>query len=144
LEDFLQKEFDKTIAINNYACPGIGEAYAMATEDKMEGFAEKGGIKHWNQHWAGVIMKAGNDAITMESYARGATEGTDENQVSDIIYRDWIFGMYQQPQWVTGESGEPFIYPLNYDQLSKTFHAQHLNSGTHGNKATTMSVISTK
>jgi hypothetical protein len=83
----------------------------------------------WNFHWAGVVMKAGADNITLENYAimfpkTGDPVKDKENRqrAYDWTNTDWVFQMYG-----TVKEGQ-------------TFHEQHLKSGTHGTKATTFRV----
>ena len=127
--------FDKHVGINRFANPDIGDAYTMVTEGDMPGFASSG--KTWNFHWAGVVGKDGPDNLTLEGYAVSAgpliekakTEKTGAELKAEIarlrkwaanyVDRDWVFQMYG-----TEEAG-------------KTFHDDHLDSGTHGNRATT-------
>jgi hypothetical protein len=129
--------FDKHVGINRNVNPEIGEAYTMVTEKDMPGFDE-GGFT-WGFHWAGVIAKDGSDNITLEGYAMNPLgqimqvmqDPNDPDldakieqiikKTSEYISRAWVFQMYGQ------DNGQ-------------TFHDEHLNSGTHGNRATTMNV----
>ncbi|GAB4524267.1 MAG: hypothetical protein Tsb0020_42440 [Haliangiales bacterium] len=112
--------FDKQAGINHYANPEIGESYTMATEADMPGF-KRMGPKTWNFHWGGVIMKGGTDNVTLENFAV-TSEYADSVGVEqgDFIDRDWNFDMYGTVD------------------KSQTFHTEHLDSNTHGNKATTL------
>lgn len=118
-----QDAFDKAAAINAYANPEIGEAYAMATGYDMHGF-KKLQQSTWNFHWGGVIMKDGPDNVTLENYAVIA-KGIDR-----FINRDWNFAIYG----TMASSGG----------AKDTFHAEHLGSKTHGSHATSMAVRTDK
>jgi hypothetical protein len=118
--------FDKAAGTNHYANPEIGESYTMATEANMPGFKETG-KKTWNFHWAGVIMKAGSDNITLENFAVTAAYAKSKGVAqSAFIDRDWNFDMY------------------GTQNQSQTFHQEHLDSNTHGNMATSMAVRTDK
>ncbi|WP_428268371.1 DUF4157 domain-containing protein [Haliangium sp.] len=112
--------FDKQAGINHYANPEIGESYAMATEADMPGF-KKMGPKTWNFHWGGVIMKGGSDNITLENFAVTSKYAKSKGvKQGEFIDRDWNFDIYGTVD------------------KSQTFHHDHLDSNTHGNKATTI------
>lgn len=113
LTDKGKKEFDKVAHINTGANPQVGGGYTLNTEYGMPGFKEKGNMT-WNFHWAGVVMKDGTDNITLENYADG--------KGYESINTDWNFQMYG-----TVKKGQ-------------FFHEQHLDSGTHGTKATAFEV----
>lgn len=129
--------FDKFAGINAYANPEIGGTYTMVTEKQMPGYSEVGPA--WNFHWAGVIMKHGGDNLTLEGYAVMAPkeEIVDikkkykgkqrEKKLQELrakyaawINRGWMCQMYGTKSKV------------------QTFHGQHLRSGTHGTRATTL------
>ncbi len=129
--------FDKFAGINKYANPEVGQTYTIVSESKMPGYKEKGFT--WNFHWAGVIMKDGPDNMTLEGYAVMAGDeeieelkrnysGAEldkkleelEDKYASWINRSWVVQMYG-----TKKAGQ-------------TFHEQHLGSGTHGTRATTM------
>ena len=118
--------FDKAAKINHYANPNIGESYTMATEADMPGFKETS-AKTWNFHWAGVALKDGGDNVTLENFAvtsaYAASKGVAQGSFID---RDWNFDMY------------------GTTDKSQTFHKEHLDSNTHGNMATSMTVRTDK
>jgi hypothetical protein len=114
--------FDRRAGINNYANPGIGEAYTMASGYDLPGFSTAG-RSVWNFHFAGVIMKDGADNITLENYAVGNREAVNSR---------WNFALYG----TTHSDGS-----VDKDE---TFHHDHLNSGTHGTQATTLRVRTDK
>jgi hypothetical protein len=119
-------KFDKEAGINHYANPEVGESYSMATEGDMPGFNDYG-KSPWNYHWAGVIMKDGGDNITLENYAVGTAEAASKGVAQrDYIDRKWNFAMYGTT-----------------DQ-NQTFHKEHLDSQTHGSKATSIVVRTDK
>lgn len=61
--------FDRSVGINKYATPGVGEAYSIVA-NKDEAIDQ--GV--WNFHWGGVVMKSGGDSVTLENFAAsGAT-----------------------------------------------------------------------
>ena len=77
--------FDRSVGINNYATPTVGEAYSIVA-NKDEAIDQ--GV--WNFHWGGVVMRSGGDTVTMENFAgSGATA--------------WDFQMYG-PASKTGQS----------------------------------------
>ena len=108
-----RRAFDAFAGINTAANPEVGGGYTMNTEYNMPGFKEQGDMT-WNFHWAGVVMKDGTDNITLENYADG--------KGYDSINTDWNFQMYG-----TVKKGQ-------------TFHEQHLETGTHANRASTFKV----
>lgn len=108
-----RRAFDRFAGINTAANPSIGGGYTMNTEYNMPGFHEKGDMT-WNFHWAGVVMKDGTDNITLENYADG--------RGYESINTDWNFQMYG-----TVKKGQ-------------TFHEQHLDSNTHGSRASSFAV----
>jgi hypothetical protein len=124
--------FDKAAGINHFANPNIGESYTMATEANMPRF-KKAGDMTWNFHWAGVAMKDGSDNITLENFAVTEEAAKDANvEQGKFIDRDWNFDMYG----TVDDKGA-------VDE-SQTFHNDHLNTGTHGNRATSMVVRTDK
>ena len=109
----------------------------MVSESDMPGYTETGFT--WNFHWAGVIMKDGRDNLTLEGYAVMAPDEEinalklkykgkklekklDElsNKYASWINRDWVCQIY------------------GTQKKTQTFHEQHLASGTHGTRGTTM------
>ncbi len=75
-------EFDKKHGINQYAAPGVGEAYTRRRDDMLGGTG-------FNFHWGGVIMVAGGDRVTFENYTKGkGYKARDE---------DWYFATYGPP-----------------------------------------------
>lgn len=122
-----QDKFDREAGINHYANPDIGDTYTMATEGDMPGFKQKKGANVWNYHWGGVIMKDGSDNITLENYAVTGEYAKSKGVSSrDFVNREWNFEMY------------------GTEDKDQTFHNDHLDSGTHGSKATTMRVQTQK
>ena len=125
--------FDQYAKVNTAADPEIGGAYTMATEYNMPGSDvvrdRRGKAKpRWNFHWGGVIMKDGSNNITLENYAVGFAPTGDakkdrENQerAYNWVNRNWNYQMYG-----TVKTGQ-------------TFHEQHLETGTHGTRASTFS-----
>ena len=61
--------FDRSVGLNQYATPDVGEAYSIvANKDEV---IDQG---VWNFHWGGVVMKSGGDTVTLENFAgSGAT-----------------------------------------------------------------------
>ncbi len=132
-----RRAFDKFAGINASANPEVGQTYTTVSEAKMPGFKRHGFT--WNFHWAGVIMKDGGDNLTLEGYAVMA----GEQEIADLRatytgaeldkklkelgakYAEWI-----NREWVCQMYGTK--------KLAQTFHQQHLKSGTHGTRATTM------
>jgi len=74
--------FDKKYGINQYAAPGVGEAFTRRRDDMLGGSG-------FNFHWGGVIMVAGGDRVTFENYTKGkGYKAKDE---------DWYFSTYGPP-----------------------------------------------
>jgi hypothetical protein len=128
LKDEGKNAFAMSLGINQYANPEIGGGYTMATGYDLPGFAENG-KKVWNFHWAGVIMKAGTDNVTLENYAVGFPRTGDEKKDAenrkrayDWTNKSWLFQLY----------GVKF--------KGQSFHEQHLDTGTHGTQATSFAV----
>jgi hypothetical protein len=113
LGDKGRRVFDQFAGINSAANPQVGGGYTLNTEYDMPGFKEMGKMT-WNFHWAGVVMKDGSDNITLENYADG--------NGYDSINTEWNFQMYG-----TIKKGQ-------------TFHEQHLDSNTHGNRGSAFAV----
>jgi hypothetical protein len=129
LTDDGKRAFDQAAGINDYANPAIGEAYTMSSGYNFPGFQGIPGQTTWNFHWAGVIMKDASDNITLENYAvTGEYAQSVGVPQRDFVDRGWNFAMYGS---VKGDG--------TVDE-NETFHHDHLDSGTHGNKATTMAV----
>jgi hypothetical protein len=126
-----RRMFDKFASINTAANPEIGGAYTMNTEYKMPGSdvvrEDDGTAKmRWNFHWGGVVMKDGANNVTLENYAvmfakTGDKKKDEENakRAYDWTNRGWNYQMYG-----TVKEGQ-------------TFHEQHLETGTHGTRAST-------
>ncbi len=126
-----RKVFDQYSSINTAANPEIGGAYTMNTEYRMPGsdvVREEDGSPRmrWNFHWGGVVMKDGPNNITLENYAVMFEETGDEavdaanrEKAYDWTNREWKYQMYG-----TVKEGQ-------------TFHEQHLETGTHGTRAST-------
>lgn len=127
LDEAGQRAFAEYAQINVAVNPEIGEGYTMATGKDLPGFTSSGDT--WNFHWAGVVMKAGTDNITLENYAimfapTGDKKVDKDNQrrAYDYTNTNWVFQMYGTVK--TGQS----------------FHEEHLRSGTHGSRGTTLRV----
>jgi hypothetical protein len=108
-----RRRFDQATGINTGANPHVGGGYTMNTEYNMPGFKEMA-RNTWNFHWAGVVMKDGSDNITLENYADG--------NGYDSVNMDWNYQMYG-----TVKKGQ-------------TFQEEHLDSNTHGSRASTFAV----
>ena len=117
-----QDKFDKEAGINHYANPEIGQTYTMATEGDMKGFEKVQKDFTWNYHWAGVVMKDGSDNISLENYAvtRDYAKSKGLDSTGMFINREWNFDMY------------------GTEDKDQTFHQAHLDTGTHGTKATSI------
>ncbi len=121
-----RRAFDKFAGINTAADPAIGGAYTMNTEYKMPGSGEVPGKKRWNFHWGGVILKDGSNNVTLENYAVGfaatgdaAKDKANRQRAYDWVNHEWNFQMYG-----TAKKGQ-------------SFHEEHLDTGTHGTRAST-------
>jgi hypothetical protein len=117
-----QDELDKTLGINRWANPEIGEAYTTSSGgEEHAGMPE--GASTWNYHYAAVVLKSsdGSDAVALENYA---TRDPDE------INQDWSWQMYGAP----GKDTAP--------EDTQSFHEQHRDAhGQHGQTPTTLRVI---
>lgn len=102
---------DKSLGINKYATPGVGQGYTTSS-----GGAPVPGKRTWNFHWGGVIMLSDDkrDRVVLENYATGDPD--EEN-------KDWEFQMYGPA-----------------DKKGQTFHEQHKATGQHGKQPTTMTI----
>lgn len=75
-------DFDRKHGINQYAAPGVGEAFTRRRDDELGG-------RGFNFHWGGVVMVAGGDRVTFENYTKGeGYTATDEH---------WYFATYGPP-----------------------------------------------
>ena len=105
---------EKKMGVNRYADPEIGDAFHISTGGATHPELEKGG-KTWNFHWAGVVMKAGSDSLTLENYAVGDYEAQNT---------EWVYQLYG----VGKKAGQ-------------SFHEQHKDvHKQHGASPTTMSM----
>jgi hypothetical protein len=112
--------FDAYNGINDFAAPNVGDSYTMATEHANPAFTKVGGKRTWLYHYAGVIIVDGDDRVTLENYA---VDGQKK-----LVNSDWGFYMY-------GTKTVPGA-PAN----GATFNEEHLATGTHGSRATAMTV----
>jgi hypothetical protein len=106
-----REAFDQKMGINEWAAPEIGEAFTISSG----GAAYEEGAMTWNYHFAGVVMRAGGDAVVLENYAVGDYEAENTR---------WVFQMY-------GPATKP----------DQTFHEQHMQSSAHGKTPITMEVM---
>lgn len=127
LDEAGQRAFAEYAQINVAVDPEIGEGYTMATGYDLPGYV--GGADIWNFHWAGVVMKAGSDNITLENYAimfaptgDKKVDKANARRAYNFTNTNWVFQMYGTLK--TGQS----------------FHEEHLRSGTHGTRGTTLRV----
>ena len=113
-------QFAQFANINEFANPEVGDTYTTVTEYRMPGFenrrrpdGDRREIQPWTFHWGGVILKDGEDIVSLENYSVG-----EETAVN----RDWQFDMYgtQTP--------------------AQTFHQRHMASNLHGTIGTTLHV----
>jgi hypothetical protein len=128
-----RRQFDRFASINTAADPEIGGAYTMNTEYRMPGAdvvreADGSPRMRWNFHWGGVVMKDGANNITLENYAvmfdetgDPAVDAANREKAYDWTNRGWNYQMYG-----TVKKGQ-------------TFHEEHLDTGTHGTRASTFS-----
>lgn len=93
------------IKANEYANPGIGDAFAVFPMNPINGPA-----LGFPYHWAGVIAKAGDDSVTFENYAgRGANQH--------------YFQMYGQTTKMVNAEGEEGV-PTAEQRYGTTFHKE--------------------
>ncbi len=131
LGDVGRRAFDQYAKINTAANPEVGGAYTMNTEYDMPGsdvVKEEDGTNRmrWNFHWGGVVMKDGGNNVTLENYAimfeetgDAAKDAANAEKAYDWTNRSWNYQMYG-----TVKEGQ-------------SFHEQHLETGTHGTRAST-------
>ena len=100
LTDAEREDFDKTVGINRWASPEVGEGYTISS-----GGASEPGKRTWNFHWAGVVMKGGDDTVTLENYAVG--DASVQNQ-------EWVYQMYGSAK----DKGQTF-HELPIAQITK-------------------------
>ena len=77
-----KEAFDKKHGINQYATPGVGEAFTRRRDDSLGGTG-------FNFHWGGVIMLAGGDRVTFENFTKGEGYRAKDD--------DWYFETYGPP-----------------------------------------------
>lgn len=75
-----REEFDRRHGINEYAAPGVGEAFTARRDDALSSAG-------FNFHWAGVIMEAGPDRVTFENFAKPGTDYDTKDE-------EWFFQTY--------------------------------------------------
>ena len=103
---------DKSLKINRYATPEVGEGWTISTGGNAIPGQEN---DTWNFHWAGVVLASddGKDKVVLENYSVGKW-----NREND----QWTFEMYgtQKP--------------------SQSFHERHFDSDLHGETPTSMTI----
>lgn len=85
--------FSRQFGVNEYMTPEIGEGLAVINEpyerQAMQGRIARGEAQQseelWNYHFAGVVMKDGDDYISLENYSVGNDR---------VDNKKWIFQMY--------------------------------------------------
>jgi hypothetical protein len=85
--------FRQQFGVNNYMAPEIGEGLAVVNHpeerNEMQKAIENGQQNPkeelWNYHFAGVVMKDGDDYVTLENYSVG-------NDLTDN--QKWLFQVY--------------------------------------------------
>lgn len=85
--------FSRQFGVNEYMSPEIGEGLAVINEpyerQAMQNRIESGEAEQddelWNYHFAGVVMKDGDDYVTLENYSVGNDQVDNQN---------WILQMY--------------------------------------------------
>ena len=121
--------FDKWAKINRWAAPEVGQGYTISSggarkenpdfdPTQKEGPDNRRYMSTWNFHWAGVIMKGGEDTVTLEGYA--GSESTE-----------WVYQMY----------GSAAAAEADASKKKQTFQEQHRDVALqHGETPTTMVV----
>lgn len=108
--------FDRRYGINRYASPGIGEAYSKTEEED--------GNADWYFHWGTVVVKTGDDAITLESAAPPGQKDLFKKG------KKWTFEMYGPASKNDGQTfHETWLNELGpRSGGSMTFRARHEGS----------------
>ncbi|MFL6120547.1 hypothetical protein [Actinophytocola sp.] len=84
---------DSRLGINTAAAPRVGEAFAIygtrfATREEQAAGRQANSQPPWSYHYAGVVARDGDDAVTLENYnRRGKGHGKDPNA-------RWYFALY--------------------------------------------------
>ena len=106
-----------------YAClDGVAPQWRRSLLDRL----------NWSFHWAGVVMKAGSDNITLENYAIMFAPTGDKTVDEANVRRAYDF---TNTEWVCQVYGTV--------KTGQSFHEEHLRSsthGTHGTRGTTLRV----
>lgn len=73
-------DFARSSGLDEHARPEVGEAFKIRFLNRSD--------TDWNYHWAGVVARDGDDAVTLENSTREAR--------TDMKYQDprWAFKMY--------------------------------------------------
>jgi hypothetical protein len=104
-----REKFDKDHGINKYVTPDVGESFAIDSSDEPH----PPSATHWNFHYAGVVMRDGDDTVTLENFAY-------QGMATPTPNANWVFQVYG-----------PF-------ELGQSFHEQHAADSEHGDDPTTV------
>jgi hypothetical protein len=107
---------DRSLKINRYATPEVGEGWTISTGGNAIAGQEN---DTWNFHWAGVVLASddGKDKVVLENYSVG--KWSREND-------QWTFEMY------------------GTEKASQSFHERHFDSDLHGETPTSMTIRGSK
>ena len=103
---------DKSLKINRYASPEVGEGFTISTGgDAIVGQENN----TWNFHWAGVVLNSddGKDKVVLENYSVGKWDRENDQ---------WTFEMY------------------GTEKAKQSFHERHFDSDLHGETPTSMRI----
>ncbi|MBD0372487.1 MAG: hypothetical protein ICV60_16710 [Pyrinomonadaceae bacterium] len=123
----------RSIGINEYAAPGIGDSFVtktvydtdMVSTDVTDLLTNRTFTPTWSYHFGGVVAKSGNDVVTMENYARGEEDKALTGKPPAKEDPRWYFQMYglkhasqsfHRAQVATGGFANPMTFALRNPQ----------------------------
>ena len=141
----------RQLGVNEYAAPGVGEAYVTfrlgsapkgaPLTDRYHGRNVNNPSKDtmWGEHWGGVIAKDGADTITLENYARNAEDPNyDQKTGADPRFYFQMYGAGAQSwheKWAAVNAGQrSFVNPLTMT-VSRPEVSDALAAGHHEDRA---------
>ena len=112
LGDNERDAIDRSLKINRYASPSVGEGYTISTGGDAIAGKES---DTWNFHWAGVVLTSddGKDKVVLENYSVGKWKVENDR---------WTFEMY------------------GTEKKGQSFHERHFKTDLHGETPTSMTI----